>query len=402
MRNHFCRLVSRTKLVQNSDMGINFHQYRSINFQKLFRKLLRDITVTFLLFLLVGCQQGNLNFIKLPTATKVPYQPTPTAVPPTFALPPTQEKPIATAVPTLVVETRLYRDPENIFELSIPVSWIVSSDGDFTQFKDPSSSAEINVQFADTLYELDQESFVRAVDAREASVFDEFESYLETGRQINQGEDTYLIEKRLVENDESRTVISVYRQIGPTILILDLWSGIEDYEENKSQLSDILASLTVDRSVNVPTGIMSESLFSTSSNGSFSLEVPEFWYHKTSSTEKSVVDTFTSPDEQAIIQMVVYDDGEPITGSVAGAFVRNLLRNYSAKDITVSTYQYLPDGKEELVWESTGSDYQGITYFDSRDTELIIYTIMSTADAGQLYADLFTHVLNSFQELPSN
>jgi hypothetical protein len=99
--------------------------------------------------------------------------------------------------------------------------------------------------------------------------------------------------------------------------------------------------------------------------------------------------------------MATYDDGELITGSVAGAFVRNLLRNYYAKDVTVTSYRYLPDGREELIWRSDGSNYEGITYFDASDTELYIYTVMTETDYKELYLDLLTNVLTSFQSLPS-
>lgn len=378
-------------------MGNFLGRYLSNTRSKNFRELVRNIIISFCLLLLVSCEQGNLNFISLPTKSPVRVKPTQTALQPTFALPPTQERIPATAVSTTVIETRLYTHPDNLFGLSIPVSWSVSSASNITQFRDPASSIAIDVQLMDTQYELELESFTRAVDAREASVFGEFESYLEMDRQLDQDEVSYLIEKRLIQNGVPRTVISFYRQYGPSIIILDLWSGIEEYEGNKSQLSELLASLSIEEGAGQSSARSHADLFSLQSNGAFSLDIPRYWNHNTSTAENSVVDTFTSPDEQAIIQMVIFDDGEPISGTVAGAFVRNLLRNYYAKDINVSEYQSLTDGREELIWESTGSDYQGITYFDVNDTELIIYTIMTTADFEEIYADLLENVLNSFQ-----
>jgi hypothetical protein len=378
-------------------MGNFLGRYLSNTRSKNYRELVRNIIISFCLLFLVSCEQGNLNFISLPTKSPIRVKPTQTALQPTFALPPTQERIPATAVSTPVIETRLYTHPDNLFGLSIPVSWSVSSASNITQFRDPASSISIDVQLMDTQYELELESFTRAVDAREASVFGEFESYLEMDRQLDQDEVSYLIEKRLIQNGVPKTVISLYLPYGPSIIILDLWSGIEDYEGNKSQLSEVLASLSIEEGAGQPSARSHADFFSRQSNGAFSLDIPRYWNHNTSTAENSVVDTFTSPDEQAIIQMVIFDDGEPISGTVAGAFVRNLLRNYYAKDINVSEYQSLTDGREELIWESTGSDYQGITYFDVNDTELIIYTIMTTADFEEIYADLLENVLNSFQ-----
>ena len=185
-------------------------------------------------------------------------------------------------------------------------------------------------------------------------------------------------------------------------MIIDLWSGLDFYDDNEPELNSILASFSIDESMMESGENYGSTLLTTFSNGSYSMEVPQYWQYRTESSENSVVDTFTSPDENAVIQMAVYDDGEPISGSVAGAFVRNLLRNYYAKDIVVTAYKYLPDGKEELIWYSEGSNYEGITYFDARDTELIFYTIMMATDFKESHSELLSNALNSFQHVGSD
>ncbi len=365
--------------------------------------ILRIYVFPILFILFAGCQPFDVNSLSLRT-TEEPreIQSTPTGVEATSTSEPTRLAPVHTLTPTQKPEPKLYEHPDNIFELSIPTTWSVNSDGDSTTINDPVSGVKINIQIVNTVYELDPDSLARTVDAREANIFGEYESYLETDRIENHSDPSYLVEKSLMEDGEPKVIISQYRQSGKFVLVLDLWSGLDYYESNKAELSSILDSLSIDESMQESEDNTGSSLFTTFSNGSFSMEVPQYWHHRTASSDNSVVDTFSSPDENAVIQMVVYDDGERITGSVAGAFVRNLLRNYYAKDIVVTSYKYLPDGKEELIWYSSGSNYQGTTYFDAHDTELIIYTVMTAAIFNDIYNDLLMNALNSFQRAQSD
>lgn len=368
-----------------------------------FRTIPRVIGIAVLYILFVGCNPVYPDFLSSQTTeTPSTIRSTPTNAQPTSSLRPTQVDLVDTPTPTQKPETRQYKHPDDIFELSFPMTWSVHSEGDLTRISNPSNEVSINVQIVNTIYKLNQESLTRTVDAREANVFGEYDSYLETDRQVKNSADSYLVEKRLTEDGEPRVVISQYHQIGQYVLILDMWSGLDYYEGNEPELSSILASLSLDESMYESIENYGSKLLTTFSNGSFSLEVPQYWHYRSALADNSVVDTFISPDEHAVIQMAVYDDGEPISGSVAGAFVRNLLRNYYAKDIIVTSYKYLPDGQEKLIWKSAGSNYEGTTYFDARDTELIIYTVMTETDFKEVYSDLLTYALDSFQSLQSD
>ena len=378
-------------------------RYRCWFQSNIIRNLLSIFLILILIFVFGGCQSLDVNNLSLGTAEKPGTpQSTPTLVEPTSTSQPTREVPVATPTPTQKPEPKRYTHPENVFGLSIPVTWSASSGDELTRIVDPVSGSKINIEIIDTVFELDQDSLSRMVNAREVNVFGEYESYLETDRQSNNEELTFLVEKRLTEEGEPRTILSLYRQIGHYLLVLDLWSRLDYFEINETELTSILASLSVNESMFESEDIYGSILLTTFSNGSFSMEVPQYWNYRTTLADNSVVDTFTSPDQKAVIQMIVYDDGEPIDGSVAGAFVRNLLRNYYAKDIVVTSYKYLPDGQEELIWKSTGATYEGTTYFDARITSLIIYTVMYETDYKEIYSDLLTNALNSFQSIQSD
>lgn len=361
------------------------------------------IGITVMAFLLAGCTSGTPNYLAIKT-TEAPstVQSAQTVEQPTPSSQPTQTALVATPIPTQKPQPRLYEHPDNIFELSLPMTWSVSSESSMTYITDPASGLKIEIQVVDAVYELNQESLARMVDARESNIFGEYTSYIETDRLVNDDQPFFRVEKSLMEGGELRKVVSQYHQTGKFVLIIDLWSGLDFYDDNEPELNSILASFSIDESMMESGENYGSTLLTTFSNGSYSMEVPQYWQYRTESSENSVVDTFTSPDENAVIQMAVYDDGEPISGSVAGAFVRNLLRNYYAKDIVVTAYKYLPDGKEELIWYSEGSNYEGITYFDARDTELIFYTIMMATDFKESHSELLSNALNSFQHVGSD
>lgn len=380
----------------------NFIRFRFWLNQLFFRTIPLVLTSVFLIVLSLGCNPVYPDFLNPPqiTETEKKIQPTSTGVKTTSSPLPIQVEQVVTPTPTQKPETRLYQHPDYIFELSFPESWSVLLEPNETRVSDPATGVSIVIQYIDTIDELDQESLTRLVDARETNVFGEFDGYLEVDRQVSESDPSYIVKKRLVEEEDSKIVVSQYRQIGQFVLVLDLWSDQEYYEGNEAELSSIVASLSTGEGMEESIESQGE-LLTTFNNGSFSLDVPQYWHYQSTSGDNSIVDTFISPDERAIIQMATYDDGELITGSVAGAFVRNLLRNYYAKDITVTSYRYLPDGREELIWRSDGSNYEGITYFDVSDTELYIYTVMTETDYKELYLDLLTNVLISFQSLPS-
>lgn len=377
-----------------------------VNFVLWFRSSFSSIASLFLgfavLFILVSaCTPVFPDYlISDSTETVVPTRSVAAGVEPTHIPRSTQVEPPATPTPTQKPETRQFTHPDDFFELSIPDTWSVQLDGEVTQVNDPTSEVSIHVRIIDTIYELNQESLARLVDAREANAFGDYDDFIELDRQVNDRDDSYEVKKRLLDDGESKIVVTRYHQAGQFVLVLDMWSGQDYFDSNSEELASIVASLSSGESL--AEAIENQSnLLSTFNNGSISIDVPQYWNYRSTLGENSIVDTFTSPDERAIIQMAVYDDGEPITGSVAGAFVRNLLRNYYAKDIVVTSYRNLPDGREELTWRSSGSNYEGLTYFDTRDTELYVYTVMMDADYQELYNDLLSQVLNSFQSLPS-
>jgi hypothetical protein len=122
--------------------------------------------------------------------------------------------------------------------------------------------------------------------------------------------------------------------------------------------------------------------------------VPESWLYEFTYEEVVAVDTFYSPDDHALIENIVYDDGEEVSKSEAGAFALELLREFYAEDIRITDDQVQPDGSERLIWNSPSGEYTGWSFFETRGTTFLLFTLIY----DNAYEDIYFDVLNDVVE----
>ena len=137
----------------------------------------------------------------------------------------------------------------------------------------------------------------------------------------------------------------------------------------------------------------------TAPNDLFEMDVPIAWYYSTSSDSEgtTVLDRFDSPDGQAFIESIVYDDGTPFSKQEAGKAALAILREFYADDLKVTDDQVQPDGSERLIWHSQKQGLSGVTFFEVRnDTTLLFLNMVSSDDTVDMYADLFEAILSSY------
>lgn len=366
----------------------------------LFRIKIITWLITFLV-LSVGCSivsQSEPSPTSISTQVEVTVTPIETQLESTQLFP----QSMATAIPTLTptVETSLYSHPDDIYQFAYPTTWNVIQGNDSITISDPNRDISAEVYVLDTLYELDGPSFLRLVEAREASAFRKFNDFHEFERQVDDDESSLIVKKEFTADDEEISVSSLYRQSGQMVVILDIRSDQGLFQETDNVFTNISGSLQLLDPDEADLAAMQLNLSKPYESDLFALVVPEYWNFKRISANNSFVDTFTSPGEHAVIQVAVFDDGEDISGAVAGAFVRNLLRNYYADDIVVTSDLLMADGREELIWKSSASGYQGKSYFDKRDTTLYIITVMIEDEYMDIYRGLIDSVLSSYDSQP--
>ncbi len=141
----------------------------------------------------------------------------------------------------------------------------------------------------------------------------------------------------------------------------------------------------------------------TDENDYFQIDVPADWDYSHEIGDYYYIDQFKSPDEQALVENLVYDEGNAFTGNVNGKFALALLHTFYSNtgkegDIRITDDNLQPDGSERLIWESRSGGYSGISYFEVRNkTTFLMFTVEWIDSAEDLYFDTLNSVIESYR-----
>lgn len=139
-------------------------------------------------------------------------------------------------------------------------------------------------------------------------------------------------------------------------------------------------------------------------NNFYTIQVPGDWVKKSDSGTHYYIDEFKSPDSNALVENIAYDDGTPFTGSQNGQFALQLLNQFYSStgqtgDIHVTLDKIENDGSEHLVWYSTAGGYSGESFFEirgSNSTTFLMFTIEWVNSAKSQYYDTLANVVSSY------
>ncbi|MFZ0547504.1 MAG: hypothetical protein WAM60_18805 [Candidatus Promineifilaceae bacterium] len=331
--------------------------------------------------------------------TDAPVQPTepPATKPalPTSAPPPT-DVPVAQA-PFELVSTP-YSHPDGIFEIYPPVGWELEEKTAGATFTEPNGgSGFINVEVTNTSYQIDGASFEQFVDARDENLFGKFDGYEVINRQVDTDTGVARITKRLNFSGEPQVVFTLYDQHSEIIFSLDFWASADLAAPYRDKYEEIIDSASVDSAQAAAVVDVYYWIYTfTGPNDLFEIDVPLSWKYETTSGDFAVVDTFYSPDNHGIVQNIAYDDGEAINNSQAGAFALALLKEYYADDIRITDDQVQPDGSERLTWNSPSGDYSGISFFESRGTTFLLFSVLWDNPYEVDYFDTLDYIISTY------
>lgn len=140
----------------------------------------------------------------------------------------------------------------------------------------------------------------------------------------------------------------------------------------------------------------------TDQNKYYQIQLPKDWNHKQTTVSHYYVDTFTSPDGNAEIQNIAYDDGTPIAASTNGQFALGLLDKYfgttgQTGSIIISDTNMENDGSERLSWSSQSKDVSGISFIEIRnETTFLIFTVEWKNQYKSQYFSILDQVVASY------
>ena len=341
-----------------------------------------------------GCSKAIVgDQATLTPSTTITLSPTPFVFNPHRTIFPSPTEPSPTPIPLPKLIKSPYINPGNTFEISPPIDWEIINDMHSSLFSDPMGTSFIKVQGVNTGYLLDNASFQRFVDVNEENHFGTFSDIDKIYEENDQGGNVIKRIKRISNDGEMFIVTSTYHLTDQGIYILEYWLLEENYSAYEAFFSKIMNTLKFNSKALSDQEIYTSNQI-THSNGFLSIDIPASWKIVQTSGENTVVSSYYSPDQKAIIQVVVYDDGKVMTKSMAGSLALILLRDYYTKDVEVISDQLRQDGREELTWISPQGNYQGITIFWAQDTTLYVFTVMVDNDSKDMYNNFFEETLS--------
>ncbi len=342
-----------------------------------------------------------------PPPTAVPPQPT-QPPPPTATMPPPSpaptegsvatEMPIEQGAPPFELEGSPTTYADGVYEAYAPIGWTADEGTAAVSFEEPSGGEGgfIYLQATNTGYELDFESFQRFVHAREANFFGSYNDYAQTDEQFSEEKRLAYVSKTVTFDGVPQTVETYYDQQGQIIYAVDFWVNTDAYERYTPMFDEFFSGITVDSDKAAEADLYHWVWTFYGPGDLFSIKVPTAWRYEHDEAESVVLDTFYSPDEHAIIQNIAYDDGTAVSKSQAGAFALALLKNFYAEDIKITGDKVQADGSERLSWNSPSGDYSGVSFFESRGTTFLLFTVMYDNPYEDAYLDTLDYTISTY------
>lgn len=339
-----------------------------------------------------------------PTATGVPPSPTPTADPTATATPrPAAEATATTASPVasptvepLELAATRYAHPSGIFSLNPPAGWSVAEDEGSASFTSPDETGYMHVEVTNTGYELGPEAFTSFVENRDLNFFSVFEDYVQLEQEIDAEEGIATVTKNFTFEQMPQTVVSVYLQEGPAIFAVDTWADQAHVAVYSDLYPRVIETIELNREAAAEQLIYNWIYTFEGPAGLFTIDVPTPWEYERTESDVVIVDSFYAPDGHAVIQNIVYDDGEEISRSEAGTFALELLRTYYAQDIRILDDQVQPDGSERLIWTSSSGGYSGTSFLETRGTTFLLFTTMHDDAYEDVYLDTLNYTVETY------
>jgi len=296
----------------------------------------------------------------------------------------------------IVFEPVIFTHPDNLFSLEISEDWQIEARRYGAKITDPNNDLAITVTIVNTGYTLNEESFKNFSNIQEENASADFTEFVQIENHEINKENSILITKLVELEDDEKKFASNYQQHDSLILQIDFLTDPDIFNANLETFIEIIQSANVNLDHARDLNLYSFDDTNRLSSGKFSILVPPFWRIDKIEDDYSTLHTFISPDSQAVIQMIVYDDGNPMSNTIAAGFALKLLRDNYAKDIFVLKDEILPDGREKLEWRSDIANYQGETAFTSCGSALFMITVMTDEDFAPIYQTLLDDVLASY------
>lgn len=312
------------------------------------------------------------------------------------ATPENPATPTASAAPELALADTPYTHGSGAFSLVPPAGWTIEESSGSAGFAAPEGTGFTYVQMTNTGYQLDGEAFSNFVSHRDQNFFDDFDGYEVVSEEIDTTNGSATVVKFLNYNDVDQTVVTSYYQYGQIIYNFDFWSDHSFFDAY-----DALYRLVLDTADVNPDAALDQAEYLwvytfTGPDEAYTVEVPTAWRYERSESDAAIVDAFSAPDDHAVIQIISYDNGTPLSRAEAAALGRELLQSFYAADLRIIDDQVQSGGSERLIWDSASGGYRGISFLEARDSTFLLLTTMYDIAFEEYYIDTLEYSISTY------
>lgn len=343
---------------------------------------------------LVGCSGGSKvkmapGYEKTPTRVEAQSNlmgtPEATAVPPT----PTPEP--------LVLDNTPYTLPSQALSFSVPVGWKMSAEADnYVRFEASNQTAWLEAALESSGYELDQVGFEIYMTAMMDALYDGADSYQLLDTQFEEGQAVYT--SSLQKGGFTWFAQDVFVQRGAAIYAFSYHALSKVWDAYQPGFS------AVTESMETRTGYVDADLVYTfmrtyqSPNAQFSLAIPMGWtfLQAQEGPQGAVLDQVRSPDEQAAVEVLVYDAADELESKDIGQISVPLMKAQDGEDMRIRANEVLLDGRIRVDWQIDKEAVYGFTFFWQDDTVVYILTFKYSDEKTGTYGDTLRRVGDSF------
>jgi hypothetical protein len=206
-----------------------------------------------------------------------------------------------------------------------------------------------------------------------------------------------IITKKLAYDGQLQTVVSIYHQDNETILAQDFWVNEKTYELNIDEIENFFNNININKNLAANLPHYAWIMDFIGPDSLYSVNVPISWTYEHTTGDFTAIDAFNSPDENAIIQNIIYDDGNDISQLEAAALALELLRNFYGEDIKITEDRIQPDGSERLAWFSLDKNLTGLSFFETRGTIFLLFNAVYENSYRNYYIDSLNYAVSTYK-----
>ena len=349
--------------------------------------------------IMTACESGPRvqmapGFDQTPTPIKAQANmmgtPVPTRVPPTPTIEP------------LTLDNQVYTIPSLTLSFYPPQRWdlLTESDG-YVKFSRPDGAAWFEGAVESSGYTLSDEAYTKYVNNLLGSLYGSTKEYQLLDREVLL--DRIIVTSSFMKGDQQWYAMDFFLQRDRAVYALSFQAHELAWNSYKDKFSQI-----IDR-VRTQTGYLKDDLVYVfrkpyqAPGGAFELYMPLGWelVRDEEAFPDGVVETISSPDGEANIDIIVLDATQRLIDADIGQISIGILKERISKDLRVLADDVLLDGRIRVDWQVDKTGEGGYTFFWLNGNDLIILTYRHTSDHKGLYQDLLFNIGDSlnFPEL---